>query len=191
MKLDNVRQRLDELRDRAIAVFEQLDSKQRRLVILGSTVGVVLLFVGGLYAISSMGESKQGETQSYRDQIRQIGGLRMPYRKARATKQQVDRQLRTFTISLFSFLPAVASQLGLTLSDLDERVQKVPNSNVTKRSVSITLKKLSIDKLTSFMQAVEDGGGPARLIRVTDLKVTRRSDTNLDVQLTVTTWSSS
>ncbi|MEM7402521.1 MAG: hypothetical protein AAF310_00665 [Myxococcota bacterium] len=191
MKLDDLRQQLDELSDRAIAVFEQLDSKQRRLVILGSAAGVLLLFVGGLYAMSSMGEAKQGEAQSYRDQIRQIVSLRLPYRKAQVTKQQVDRQLRTSTISLFSFLPAVAGQLGLALSDLDERTQKVPDSSVTKRSVSITLKKLSIDKLTSFMEVVEDGGGPARLIRVTDLKVTRRADTNLDAQLTVATWSSS
>ncbi|MEM7589260.1 MAG: type II secretion system protein GspM [Myxococcota bacterium] len=189
MKLESVKQQLDELRERFASLFEQLDSRQRKLFVLGLALSVVLLFFGGLYSVSYMGESKQEQAQLYRDQIRQIGSLQVSYKAARAAKQQLGKQLRSSTVSLFSFLPAVAKQLSLNLSDLDEKTQNIPESNLVQRSVSITLKKLSIDKLTSFLRAVEDSG-PTKLIKVIRLKVNRRLDEDLDAQLTIATWNS-
>ena len=189
MKLKFVRQQLDELRERFTVFFEQLDSRQRKLFVAGVVFGVVLLFFGGLYSVGSAGDSKQQQAQLYRNQMRQINSLQASYKAVRASKRQLGKQLRSSTVSLFSFLPAVAKQLGLSLSDLDEKTQKIPGSNLVQRSVSITLKKLSIDKLTSFLQAVEDSG-PVKLIKVVRLKVNRRLDQDLDVQLTVATWNS-
>lgn len=189
MKLASVRQQLDDLLERLGSVFEQLDSRRRKLVVFGGALATVLLFFGGLYSISSAGESKQEQAKAYRDQIRQIDRLQAAYKAAQSAKQQMGKQLKSSTISLFSFLPAVAKQLGLSLSDLDERTQNIAEHNLVQRSVSITLKKLSIDKLTSFLQAVEDSG-PTKLVKVVRLKVNRRLDQDLDAQITVATWNS-
>ncbi len=185
-----MKQRIQQELERITALFEELDQRQRRLAVLGLIAVLGMMGVLGIYQVTSSVDTQRAQADTYRQEIDKVRRLTLAYRQSQSQKRTQQQQLRRANISLFSFLPAVAKRLGLSLSDLNEHTVPLPDHKLIQRSVSITLKQLSVDKLTSFLQAVEESG-PSRLIKVTRLQVQRRGDQNLDAQITIAIWQQS
>lgn len=85
-------------------------------------------------------------------------------------------------------LQNVSTQLDLTLNDLHEKKNILSGEKVVEITVKVNLKKLSIDRLTAFIDAVESN--PSGLVKVIQLKIKSRFDAPdlLDAQMTVATW---
>ena len=103
-------------------------------------------------------------------------------------KEQANK-LQGKNISLFSLLQTSASELGLSLKDLNEKKTPLKDTELIQVSVEVNLKEVSIDKLTSFLKSVESKEGKD-LVKVTRLKTKTRFDNDqlLDVRMTVSTW---
>jgi hypothetical protein len=82
-----------------------------------------------------------------------------------------------------------ASEVGLSLSDLNERRLPVKDSDLTEVTVEVNLKEISIDKLVTLLEKIE-GKTSAGVVKVTKLKTKTRLDAPdmLEVNLTVSTW---
>ncbi|MEM7495389.1 MAG: type II secretion system protein GspM [Myxococcota bacterium] len=185
-----MRQRIQQLLEKLTAAFEELDQRQRRLAVLALIAVLGMIGMLGVYQVTSSVEAQRAQADTYRKEIRQVRRLAATYRQSQSRRRTQQQQLRRANVSLFSFLPTVAKSLGLNLSDLDEHTVPLPDHKLVQRSVSVTLKQLSVDKLTSFLQAVEESG-PSRLIKVTRLQVMRRGDQDLDAQITIAIWQRS
>ncbi len=173
----------------ALSSFGRLSSRERLLVSITALALVLFVFVGGIYLVQgrlSKAERRLGERKS---QLQQVLGLESQFRQSQQDRQRFKKRLERNDVQLFSLLPKVAGELGLTLNDLNERRNPLKESGVDEISVDVNLKQMSLDKLDAFLQGVENAsrGG---LVKILKIKVKTRFDNPelLDVNMKVATY---
>ncbi|MFH1810862.1 MAG: type II secretion system protein GspM [Pseudomonadota bacterium] len=175
--------------NQAVAAFSRLSGRERLLV--GVTVVAVLLFafVGSTLLVDAHLTKAQRRLSERRTQLTQILGLEGQYRDAQRERETTKQQLARNNVQLFSLLPKVAGEFGLTLNDLNERRTPLKDSGIDEISVDVNLKQMSLDKLDGFLERVEQGG-PAGMVKVLKIKVKTRFDNAelLDVNMKVATY---
>jgi len=166
--------------------FEQLETREKRLVLLLGIVAICVIFFGSAFWIRSVVNKKYARNQTQIKQLQQIVALEGPYKVAKVQQEAVRSKLERNQISIFSLLQTVAQSLDLSLSDLNEKATPINKTDYSEISVAVNLKSLSIDKLVAFLTEVEKKD----LVKITQLKLRSRFDAPdlLDVQMTVTTW---
>jgi hypothetical protein len=82
-----------------------------------------------------------------------------------------------------------AQDVGLSLTDLNERRLPVKDSDLSEVTVDVTLKDISIDKLVTLLEKIE-GRTTGGVVKVTKLKAKTMvaNPEMLEVVLTVSTW---
>jgi type II secretory pathway component PulM len=174
------------------AAFANMSERERRLVTLLIAAFTLIVLAGGLWWATSKLDGRERRVRDMRQNLQQILALEAQYKSAEQTEKKSASRLRTNNTSLFSLLQKSAGALGLTLNDLNERKTPVRDTEVTEVSVEVNLKKVSIDKLNTFLEKVE-GKRSSGLVKVKKLKVKSRYDDPelLDVNMTVVTWKAS
>ncbi len=180
------------LTDKLGAVTERLSERERKMLTILVSVGVCLIVIAVFFGVSQRLDARRAEIEVAKKQLVEITSLQDVYRQAKAKQEAEEMRFRTNPISLFSFLQSVSTRLGLTLFDLNEHRTPIAGSRLVESDVVVTLKQISIDKLTAFLEAVEDSASGS-VVKVKQLKVKARFDTPdlLDVQMTVATWKTS
>lgn len=174
------------------STFERLTDRERRLLNIFMTVlACIVIGLGYLFFSMSL-SSKRTQIHSIHEQMERVHALESEYMLAKVKQEANERKFRTNNVSLFSLLQEVATRLSLQLNDLNEQKQPVENTPLVETSVAVSLKDLSIDKLTAFLEAVE-GASDKGLVKVTRLKVRKRYQNPelLEVTMTVSTWKNS
>ena len=184
--------RLRSFGDSLFNQFERLNEHEKRLILVG--IGSVFLFVLGgslLWFNQSVGK-KRTEIEAIHKRLDEIILLEDEYRVAKAKQEAEERRFQSNNLSLFSLIQNAANRYGLTLYDLNEKKEPVAESRLIEISVVVNLKELSLDRMTAFLEELENSSEKG-LVKVTRLKVKTRYDTPelLDVQMTVTTWKTS
>ncbi len=172
------------------AALSRLSDRERKLVALTGTVAVLLLVVLIGWSISRSITSREKGIKSRQEEIAQLEALRGEYEAATARQKAAsDRITQAQQTSLFTLLQKAAQEVGLSLSDLNERRLPVKDSEFSEITVDVTLKEISIDKLTTLLEKIE-GRTQAGVVKVTKLKAKTRMDMPdmLEVSLTVSTW---
>lgn len=180
---------IQELKDKLMLQFSALSGREQRLVGITAVVALVFVFGGGFLLMQSSLKSKEKQIKAQREQLGQILALESDYIQSKNAQKEEMERLEGKNISLFSLLQNSASELGLSLKDLNEKKSPVKDSEMIQVSVDVNLKEVSIDKLTSFLEAIESKSGEG-LVKVTRLKTKTRFDNDqlLDVRITVSTW---
>ena len=178
-----------ELKEKLMSQFAALSEREQRLVGITALVAVVFIFGGGFLLMQSSLKSKEKQIKAQNEQLGQILALESDYNQAKNAQREEMRRLEGKNISLFSLLQNSASELGLSLKDLNEKKSPIKDSEMVQVSVDVNLKEVSIDKLTSFLESIESKSGKG-LVKVTRLKTKTRFDNDqlLDVRITVSTW---
>jgi hypothetical protein len=138
----------------------------------------------GFEALGPVFRMEQGLTDA------QIETLRTAYDAAAAREKAADARIQSAsTTSLFTLLQKSAGELGLALSDLNERRLPVKDSELTEVTVDVNLKEISVDKLVTLLEKIE-GRSSDGVVKVSKLKVKTRFDNPemLEASLTVSTW---
>lgn len=168
----------------------KMTDRERKLVLLTAGVAVVLVVSGIGWLISGAIDNRQKRITIRKDEIAQIEALRTDYDAAVARQKAAENRIKTASsTSLFSLLQKSAAEVGLSLSDLQERRLPVKDSDLTEVTVDVNLKEISVDKLVTLLEKVE-GRNAGGVIKVTKLKVKTRFDNPeiLEASLTVSTW---
>lgn len=181
--------KLKEIWEQVSLWFEVRSSREKKLISSVLVVISLLICVAVIASAASGLASKRSQIVVKEKQLKGLKRLSVDYLAQKKKNQVLERALKNNHTSLFSLLQSSATQLELTLSDLAERKQVLPGEKVLEVSVGVNFKKVSIDRLTAFIKAVESSK-PKGLVKVTKLKVKTRYDIPdlLDVQLTVSTW---
>lgn len=176
----------------AFAAFGRLSGRERMLIGVTVLVGVVFAFVGGTLFVQRRLDRAQKRLVERRADLRDIEGLESLFKNAQRERSSQKRSVERNNIQLFSFLPKVAAELGLTLNDLVERKTPLKDSGIDEISVDVNLRQMSIDKLDAFLEKVE-GAGSGGLVKVLKIKVKTRFDNAelLDVTMKVATYKAS
>lgn len=171
--------------------LEGLNAQEKRMLGLFSIGLVVALGLGTFYLAASKISHKKDNLSRNQNYLSQIRDLEGEYLVSKAKNEKIIESIRSNNISLLSMIPSVASRLGLTVKELTEQRRPLGKTSNVEVSVRITLTKLSMDKVTAFIEAIETGENEGR-VKVTRLKINTRFDEPdlLDVQMTVSTWKS-
>lgn len=177
---------------KSLAGFSRLSGRERLLVGLTALVLVVTIFAGGTFWAQSKLSKAARRLSERRGQLQQILRLQSRYESAKNERKGDERRIQRNSVQLFSFLPKIADELGLTLNDLNERRASLKDSDIDEISVDVNLKKMSLDKLDAFLQRIEKGGHSA-LVKVLKIKIKTRFDNPelLDVNMKVATYKPS
>jgi type II secretory pathway component PulM len=181
------------LTNRMGQAFARLSEREKRLVLITSAVAIVIVVFLGVTLLDSALDKRQKRVAQRRDEIKQLDDLRGKYEDAVQAEKKSAARIRNNTSSLFSLMQKAASDVGLTLTDLNEtRVPVKDNPDLSEVSVVLNLKEISVDKLTTLLEKIE---GPRNdgVVKVTKMKVKTRFDNPemLEANLTVATWRSS
>jgi hypothetical protein len=172
------------------AAFQRMTDRERKLVMLTASVAVVLVVAGLGWSLSSSLSRREKGIATRKEEIAVLESLRGDYEAAVARQQQAESRIKSAaTTSLFTLMQKAAGDVGLPLSDLNERRIPVKDSDLTEITVDVTLKDISIDKLVTLLENIE-GKNTSGVVKVTKLKVKTRLEAPdmLEVNLTVSTW---
>lgn len=174
----------------AVQAFQRLTEREKRLVLLTGGVAAVVIVVIGMTLVGSALEKREKRVALRRDEIAQLETLREKYQEAVAAEERSKRRITSNTASLFSLLQKAAGEVGLSLTDLNERRAQVKDApDITEVTVDLNLKEISVDKLNTLLEKIE-GKRSDGVIKVTKLKVKTRFDNPemLEASMTVSTW---
>jgi type II secretory pathway component PulM len=177
---------------RASAAFNRLSEREKRLVMLTAAAAFVFVVLGGSFLVSSLLDKRAKRVAMRRDEISQLDALRDQYQEAVAAEAKSKSRITTNSASLFSLMQKSASDVGLSLNDLNERRSPVKDApDVTEVTVDVNLKEITVDKLDTLLEKIE-GKRNDGVIKVTKLKVKTRFDNAemLEANMTVSTWKS-
>lgn len=172
--------------------FDGLSGREKRLLSILLAGACLVLILASIYLASSKIHTKRTLLKKNQDQLAEIKGLEGEYLKAKEKNEALMRKLRQNNVSLFTFIPSIGSRLGLTIKDLNEQKRPLGKSGVMEVSVKLNLTKLSIDKLTALIEAIETDEEHLGQVKVTRLKISKNfvEPDLLDLQMTVSTWKS-
>jgi general secretion pathway protein M len=170
--------------------LQKMTDRERKLVIVMIVAVALFAFAAVSMGVSSFIASREKRIRLHKDEIAQIETLRTAYDAAAAREKAADARIQSAsTTSLFTLLQKSAGELGLALSDLNERRLPVKDSELTEVTVDVNLKEISVDKLVTLLEKIE-GRSSDGVVKVSKLKVKTRFDNPemLEASLTVSTW---
>lgn len=181
----------ENISDRVGQWYDGLTDRERRLVGIVLVILCILLVVSTLYFTTSKISKKRTMLNRNKEQLAQIKDLESEYVIAKQKHERELQKIRRNDVSLFTFIQGITSRLGLTVKDLTEQKRTLGKTNIVEVSVRVNLNRLSIDKVSHLIDAIEsaENGGQ---VKVTRLKINKRHDEPdlLDLQMTVSTWKS-
>ena len=170
--------------------FAKMSDRERKLVMLTAAVAVVLAIAGAAWLISSSITRREKQIASRKEEIEQLETLRGEYEAATARQKAAETRIKqSASTSLFTLMQKAAQDVGLSLTDLNERRLPVKDSDLSEVTVDVTLKDISIDKLVTLLEKIE-GRTTGGVVKVTKLKAKTMvaNPEMLEVVLTVSTW---
>ncbi len=164
--------------------------KKKTLMGLGGGLGFLVILILGL-CISSL-NSRHKEIQKLERDLKEIDRIGVQYQQVKAEQVAREREIEMNKTALFSVIQNVATRLELEVNDLNERKEPMMNSDMVQVSVVVNLKQLSTDRLSAFLENIENSSDKG-LVKVTKLQVKTRFDQPdlLDAQMTISTWKAS
>lgn len=181
----------EKITDSSVQWYDALTDRERKLLnIIFGCLAVLVIVSSLVFATTKINKKRALLTQN-KAQLAQIKELEGDYIVAKQKNERELLKIRRNNISLFTFIQGITSRLGLTVKDLTEQRRAVGKSNIVEVSVRVNLNRLSIDKVSHLIEAIEapENGGQ---VKVTRLKINKRHDEPelLDLQMTVSTWKS-
>jgi general secretion pathway protein M len=173
--------------------FSRLTEREKRLVILTGGVAVIIFLAISVTLAGNALEKREKRVNLRRTEIAQLDALRERYQEAVQSEERSKRRITSNTASLFTLLQKSAAEIGMPLSDLNEKRTPLKDSpDVTEVTVDLTLKEISVDKLATLIEKIE-GRRNDGVVKITKLKVKTRFDNPemLEVSMTVATWKAS
>ncbi len=165
----------------------RLSPRERLLVALAAAtflMGTITLSVLGFsHAVRRREVSIETKTKA----LSEIGTLAATYRERAATRRQLEERLRA-PVKLFTFIDDVSKKQGVEIGDMQDRGTTAGPDKINESIVDFDLNKLTLDKLSGFLNAIEHG---PHLVKVKKIRLrTRLDDPNsVDASLTVATYS--
>ncbi|MBN1203825.1 MAG: type 4a pilus biogenesis protein PilO [Myxococcaceae bacterium] len=176
--MNPIRQLLNDLRAR----FEQLSSRERRLVtVAGAAVLAFLLFIT-LFSFSSSANSYRRRTQEKLAKLQEVQQLAASYNQATAARSAVEEQLTRSDVRLLSYISDKATAAGLEVPNMTPKNEVgIGDGKILESSMELTFTDVDLRKLTEFLRSVESGPG---IIKVKYLRIEPRPATE-----TLTAWA--
>lgn len=172
--------------------FQALNDQDKKKTLMGLGGGLGLVVILILWVCIGSLVSRHNEIKKLEQDLKEIDRIGAQYARVKAEQSTRTREIQANKTALFSVIQNVATRLELEVNDLNERKEPMANSDLVQVSVVVNLKQLSTDRLSAFLENIENSSQQG-LVKVTKLQVKTRFDQPdlLDAQMTVSTWKAS
>jgi general secretion pathway protein M len=181
---------VNRLQDFAAAVEQYLARlSTRERVLVGIAVAVFLslgLIVIG-FSLSGAISRREASIREKGKALQEIWSLAATYKERDARRKQLEEKLRV-PVKLFTYIDELSKKQGVEIGDMQDRGNTTGADKVTEAVVEFDLSKLTLDKLTNFLNAIEHG---PHILKIKKIRLrTRLDDPNsVDVSLAVATYT--
>jgi type II secretory pathway component PulM len=163
--------------------------REKRLIWLAAG-GVLFFMIAIAYgSFSSTIRRRVDSLDEKRLAFEKVQRLAQTFGVQESERQLMEAKLRQSPPALMSFVDERAKAEGIEIGGMSDRGVVSPGTGGKPResSVEVNLGKVPLEKLTRFLQAIEQSPG---VVRVRRLRVRRSSDNKetLDVTITVSAW---
>lgn len=166
--------------------FEALDPRERRLVLIMTTVFVVILLALIPVGVSALLHDENETRTHLTAAIERIETEGDSIRELQAEREALLARYEKPAPALAGFLEKAASASGLTIPESKGEDPVAHGKRYEERSTAISFRKVGLLELVKFMERVAGGSEP---ISITKLNIRKRADPNTyDVQMTVSAY---
>lgn len=175
-------EQLRALMQNAVASFQRLTQREKRLVGLAAAAVAVFVLFLIFYSFSSTAASIRRRTDTKIEDLHQVQQLAASYREGEQQRQNVERQLGQSNIQLISYLEDKGDSAGLDIRSMNPKGDvPIGDGKIVESSVEVTLTDVSLDKLVRFLSSVEHGPG---IVKVKHIRLEPRPENQ-----TITAWT--
>jgi hypothetical protein len=172
----------------AAAEWNRMSLRERRLIsILGGSFATLAVLLVAYLMFDSL-QSMAQANQDMRDALDAIAKHSDEYREGKATAAAQALRIGSEPPQLAADLEAAAKEAGIQIPETADRPDAPAGKRYVEHSLDLKLRKVGLKSLATFLSKVETGHS---LILITRLEVRRSfggDGTDLDVDLTATTY---
>jgi len=167
--------------------YQKLTVRERNVVLLAGGAFVLLLVVASGLGLSRAITRKQTAVDGKAKALVQLGTLASTYAERARVRAQLEQRLKN-PVRLFTYIDEIAKKQGIEIGDMQDRGSVVGNDKITESLVEFDLSKMSLDRLTKFLNAVEQN---PQMVKVKKIRLRARLDdpNAVDASLTVAAYS--
>ncbi len=172
--------------DSARLAFERLTQREQTVVFAGAGAAVFLILLAiGLLVSGAIGRA-ESRVRLKDEQLTEVMQLQGDYKTRQAERDARMRELGGGNIRLVSLVEETARQAGVEIGQLKPDDSEPNADGIIESRVDLKATNLSADRLTDFLERLENARG---LVITRRLKIQRpyRRDT-VDLDLTITTY---
>lgn len=163
--LERPRQGLARTTENARRAYENLNDRERKLVLALGAVLAVLVVLLPLYLMNSSISSIEDDNRAISDVLREIDHSRTAIVQRQAQRRAAMRLYEHQTPPLGSFLEQKASEQGMTLSEVNDQPQK-DLGKYRRRELRATLPNVGLAAVIRMMAAIENSPFPVAIERI-------------------------
>jgi type II secretory pathway component PulM len=167
--------------------LQKLTARERNLVALAAAgFAIFIVFMIGL-GFSTAIHRRQSAVESKTKALAQLGSLASTYAERARIRTQLEQRLKN-PVRLFTYIDEIAKKQGVDIGDMQDRGSVVGSDKITESLVEFDLNKMTLDRLTQFLNAIEQN---PQMVKIKKIRVrTRLDDPNaVDAALTVAAYS--
>jgi hypothetical protein len=171
-----------------VVEWGRMSTRERRLISIlgGAFVGCAFLLVS--YLMFDSVQTMQQENEDMRIALTDIAKYSEEYKDGKARADAQKKRIGTEPPQLSADLEAAAKEAGIQIPETSDRPEAAAGKHYVEHSLDVKLRKVDLKSLATFLSKVETGRS---LILITRLQIRRSfggDGTNVDVDLTATTY---
>jgi type II secretory pathway component PulM len=168
--------------------FVQRATPRERVILAALAAGgvlalVFLISVAFAHAIHRREQAIASKTKS----LQEITQLAATYGERSRARQLLEQRLKA-KVALFTFIDDVSKREHIEIGDMQDHGSNTGTDKITESTVELDLNKLTLDKLTDFLNALEHD---PHLIKVKKIRLRGRIDdpNSVDVSMTIAAYA--
>lgn len=163
--LERPRQELARTTENARRAYENLNERERKLVLALGAVMVVLLILLPLYLMNASISNTEEDNTAISDVLREIDHSRSAIIRRQAEHRAAMRLYEHQAPPLGSFLEKRAKEQGITVREVNDQPQK-DLGRYRRREVRATLPNVGLAAVIRMMAAIENSPYPVAIERI-------------------------
>jgi general secretion pathway protein M len=138
--------------------FNELDEREKKLLLLLLGVFGVLLVLGVPTGLSLMLSAEREENRAIQEAIESIRENRAALEKRTAERDRIEARYARKAPGLPTFVAQTANQAGLDTPETQERAMVPHGKRFEERATQVRLRQVGMLQLATFMEKIEQSG---------------------------------
>jgi type II secretory pathway component PulM len=151
--------------DRLRSTWENLNDRERRMLLLLSGVFVTLLLLVPPIMLTLSNNELESQNNELRSVLEQLSIQHVRLAQLIEDRRNADARYRNKTPPLGSFMESEAKKQGLTLQEVTDQPEKTVGKYL-RRSVSVSLPQVGLTPVISLLSSIVESGHPVAIEQI-------------------------